>query len=146
MIGTHGRHLLVEYMGCNPSTLNSLDRIKSLMKAAAKAANTTIVTSTFKPFDPQGVSGVVVIEESHLSIHTWPEVGYAAVDFYTCGKGEPEKAHEVLLMGLEATEHELIRVERGRIEESTRMQVDLWERTLPEEWASLIRTSGSTSA
>lgn len=83
------------------------------MRVAAKAAGATIVASVFQPFHPQGVSGVVVIEESHLSIHTWPEHGYASVDFFTCGDGTPERAHEVLREGLEATRAEVLVVERG---------------------------------
>jgi S-adenosylmethionine decarboxylase len=56
-----------------------------MMQNAARAANATIIETAFHRFQPQGVSGVVVIQESHLSIHTWPETGYAAMDFYTCG-------------------------------------------------------------
>lgn len=84
------------------------------MEMAALAAKTNIVASMFQPFVPQGVSGVVVVEESHLSIHTWPEYGYAAVDFYTCGDGDPNAAHEVLKTGLQAQSFEMIYVERGR--------------------------------
>ena len=93
---TRGRHLLVEYHGCAEGLLDDLAAVEALMNRAAVAANTTVVASVFHPFQPQGVSGVVVIEESHLSIHTWPEYGYAAVDFYTCGQGIPEEAHAVL--------------------------------------------------
>ena len=110
---TRSQHLLVEYHGCNPQMLDDLKGIEALMRLAAKAANTSIVASVFHPFTPQGVSGVVVIEESHLSIHTWPEYGYASVDFFTCGDGEPERAHEVLREGLEATRSEVMVVERG---------------------------------
>jgi S-adenosylmethionine decarboxylase proenzyme len=83
------------------------------MERAAQAANTRIVDSLFRPFQPQGVTGVVIIEESHLSIHTWPEHNYAAVDFYTCGVGEPDAAHAVLLEGLQASSHEIIEIDRG---------------------------------
>lgn len=110
---TRGRHLLVEYGGCEGHILDDRAAVETLMRAAAEAAGATIVTSTFHQFAPQGVSGVVVVEESHLSIHTWPELGYAAVDFYTCGDCEPEAAHRLLQEGLGATDFELIRVERG---------------------------------
>jgi S-adenosylmethionine decarboxylase proenzyme len=83
------------------------------MKRAALAAQTTLVQSVFHRFSPQGVSGVVVVEESHLSIHTWPEYGYAAVDFFTCGEGLPESAHAVLREGLGAERSEVMKVERG---------------------------------
>jgi S-adenosylmethionine decarboxylase proenzyme len=93
------------------------------MEAAAQASQTTVVKSVFHPFTPQGISGVVVIEESHLSIHTWPEYGYAAVDFFTCGKGVPERAHEVLQKGLEAEACEVMFVHRGLLTNERSMTV-----------------------
>ncbi len=120
---TRSRHLLVEYHGCNAALLDDVKGVEALMKVAAKAAGTTIVTSVFHPFAPQGVSGVVVIEESHLSIHTWPEHGYASVDFFTCGDGSPERAHEVLREGLEATRAEVLVVERGLYPETPAMRI-----------------------
>lgn len=110
---TCGRHLVVEYIGCETGVLNNVDRIRDLMEQAAKAAQMTIVASVFHPFSPQGVTGVVVLEESHLSIHTWPEIGYAAVDFYTCGGGEPSEAHQVLMTGLVARSFQMFDIERG---------------------------------
>src|SRR5690554_1084674 len=112
-LNTRGRHLLVEYGGCSPEVLDNLELVEKLMKQAAEAAGATIVTSTFHRFMPQGVSGVVVVQESHLSIHTWPEVGYAAVDFYTCGDCVPEEAHRSLFEGLQARDYEIMVVERG---------------------------------
>lgn len=122
-MNTHGKHLLVEYIGCNQATLDDMAQIKELMEKAALAARTRIVASVFHPFNPQGVSGVVVIEESHLSIHTWPEHGYAAVDFYTCGSGIPEEAHKVLREGLQASKFEIVRVDRGNLESLSLMKV-----------------------
>jgi len=110
-------------MGCDQSMLNDVSKIKTLMETAALAANTRVVASVFHPFNPHGVSGVVVIEESHLSIHTWPEHKYAAVDFYTCGNGDPNAAHEVLLMGLRALNCEIIYVDRGILTGGELMQV-----------------------
>lgn len=112
---TRGRHLLVEYFGCDPRVLDDLAAIEALMRLAAEAANATVLASVFHPFVPQGASGVVVLAESHLSIHTWPEHAYAAVDFYTCGDGLPERAHEVLRHGLEAARAEVLVVERGML-------------------------------
>jgi S-adenosylmethionine decarboxylase len=65
--------------------LSDIDGIAAMMIAAAKVARATIMESAFHRFEPQGVSGTVILAESHLSIHTWPEKGYAAMDFYTCG-------------------------------------------------------------
>lgn len=83
------------------------------MKRAAQAAGATLVNTVFHTFSPQGVTGVVVVEESHLSIHTWPEHGYAAVDFFTCGDCLPERAHQTLMQGLQAQSAELMGVDRG---------------------------------
>ncbi|MCG8556509.1 MAG: adenosylmethionine decarboxylase [Proteobacteria bacterium] len=120
---TRGRHLLAEYTGCEAGLLDSVERVEALMRRAAEASRATVVASVFHPFSPQGVSGVVVIEESHLSIHTWPEYGYAAVDFFTCGECSPEQAHEVLKRGLGAREVELMLVDRGRCSVGGRMDV-----------------------
>lgn len=110
---TCGKHLLVEYWGCDSEALDDQSLVEALMKRAAVAAGATIVTSTFHRFAPQGVSGVVVVEESHLSIHTWPERGYAAVDFYTCGNCQPDQAHRVLREGLRPERTERMVVHRG---------------------------------
>src|SRR3954451_14783572 len=75
----------VELMGCDSARLDDVDRIAHDMLQAAKMAQTTVVNSHFHKFSPQGVSGVVIIAESHIAIHTWPEVGYAALDMFTCG-------------------------------------------------------------
>lgn len=103
----------MEYSGCDPVVLDDLELIRNLMLKAAAAAGTVVVGSLFKPFQPQGVTGVLVIEESHLSIHTWPEHGYAAVDFFTCGHGVAEFAHDVLFIGLLADRAECLLVDRG---------------------------------
>ena len=123
-MNTKGQHLLVEYTGCDVEVLDDIKRIESLMNEAAVAARTKIVASVFRPFHPQGVSGVVVIEESHLSIHTWPEHGYASVDFFTCGQGQPLFAHEVLRAGLKAKRVELMMIDRGMMNAESGMSLN----------------------
>ena len=81
-----GRHILVEFYGCNRKKLNDLKYVNDAMTGAAVFAKATVVDDVFHKFSPHGVSGVVVIAESHLAIHTWPEYGYAAVDLFTCGE------------------------------------------------------------
>ena len=81
-----GTHIVCELSGCDPAKLTDVDGVRETMINAALASNATVVTQTFHRFEPQGVSGVVVLQESHISIHTWPESGYAAMDFYTCGE------------------------------------------------------------
>jgi S-adenosylmethionine decarboxylase len=81
-----GRHILAEFYGCPPEKLNDTAQIQQEMVNAALEAGAEIRETVFHNFSPQGVSGVVVISESHLAIHTWPEFGYAAVDIFTCGQ------------------------------------------------------------
>ena len=113
VVTTAARHVLAEYRGCPADRLDDLDAVERLMRAAAQAAGATVIDARFHRFAPHGVSGVLLLLESHLSIHTWPERGYAAVDFYTCGAGDPRRAHEVLAAALRAGECETMLVERG---------------------------------
>jgi len=105
---------LVELHGCDPEALKSIDLIRETMVSAAKVANATIVGVSFHEFSPFGVSGVVVIAESHLSIHTWPEYRYAAVDIFTCGDQlRPETAAEYITIKLKCKNPSLMEVRRG---------------------------------
>lgn len=80
-----GRHVLVELSHCAPELLSDMDGVRAAMVQAARVAGAEVREVAFHRFSPRGISGVVVISESHLSIHTWPELGYAAIDVYTCG-------------------------------------------------------------
>jgi len=109
-----GRHLLVELQDCNREDLNDLAYLKNAMLTAAVDCGAVVLGESFHRFSPQGISGVVVIAESHLSIHTWPEYGYAAVDIFTCGTTvRPEKAAEVLIEKLGAKNHSTTEIKRG---------------------------------
>ena len=109
-----GRHLLVELHDCDREALNDLDLIRDAMLKAAIESGAEILGDSFHRFSPQGVSGVVVIAESHLSIHTWPEFGYAAVDVFTCGTCvDPEKAASVLIEKLASRNHSTMEIPRG---------------------------------
>jgi len=81
-----GRHVLAEVHGCRFEVLNDIKKVQDIMVNAALEAGAEVREVVFHKFSPQGVSGVVVISESHLAIHTWPELGYAAVDVFTCGE------------------------------------------------------------
>nr|BCX00838.1 MAG: S-adenosylmethionine decarboxylase proenzyme [Bacteroidota bacterium] len=81
-----GRQILVEFYQCDPEVLNDEARIRDILIEGVRRSKATIVTDSFHSFSPHGVSGVVVIAESHVAIHTWPEYGYAAVDIFTCGE------------------------------------------------------------
>ncbi len=80
-----GRQILVEFYDCEQAKINDVDFIETVMIDAANASKATIISHNFHKFSPYGVSGVVVIAESHITIHTWPEHNYAAVDIFTCG-------------------------------------------------------------
>lgn len=113
-----GYHLLVELFECNKSTLNDVDKVKEILVEAAERSLATILKTAFHRFNPHGVSGVVVIAESHLSIHTWPEYGYAAADIFTCGNSlKPNLAMECMISCFEAKEYKIIKVRRGVLNE-----------------------------
>jgi S-adenosylmethionine decarboxylase proenzyme len=120
-----GHHVLVEFYNCTKERLNDVWHIEQSMNQAALAAGATIVESCFHRFMPHGVSGVVVIAESHLAIHTWPEYGYASVDLYTCGdECNPMAAFEVLKETLGATTAEIQKITRGHMNVIQRQMKD----------------------
>ncbi|MEM3828002.1 MAG: adenosylmethionine decarboxylase [Conexivisphaerales archaeon] len=108
-----GRHILAEYFQCDSRLLNDSTLLEEFLNKAVSCANATIVSSSFRTFEPFGVSGIIIIAESHFAIHTWPEYGYAAIDFFTCGdSADPWKAHECLksfLKPLYTKEQEVLR-------------------------------------
>jgi S-adenosylmethionine decarboxylase len=109
-----GKHLLLELKDCNREVLNDLKFLQGILPAAASEAGATILGESFHQFEPHGVSGVVIIAESHLFIHTWPECGYAAVDIFTCGDSvQPEKAAHKLIRELGAKSHSILEIQRG---------------------------------
>lgn len=117
-----GHQLMVEYHGCAPELLNDVEHVKRSMVAAAKATGATIVGELFHHFSPHGVSGVVVIAESHLAIHTWPEYGYAAVDLFTCGDEiDPYLGFALLKDALDAERSEVAEIYRGKFESKVRL-------------------------
>ena len=113
------RHLLLELKICNEEVLDDLDFLKGCLNEAAIQSGATVVGESFYHFSPHGVSGVVNIAESHISIHTWPEYKYAAVDVFTCGEDvDPGKAVTLITERLGAQSHSLIELRRGIIEDS----------------------------
>jgi S-adenosylmethionine decarboxylase len=113
-LDARGTHIICELSGCDQRTLSDLDSVRETMVAAAREANAEVLKVAFHRFQPHGVSGVVVIAESHLSIHTWPESGYAAVDFYTCGDHtDPWRACELAARQLGAQSMLTTEIKRG---------------------------------
>ena len=114
VVNSLGRHILAEFYGCSFDVLNDLEVVKKHMIDAALVAGAEVRESVFHKFSPQGVSGVVVISESHLAIHTWPELGYAAVDVFTCGERvDPWDACRYLSEKLQAEQITASEMRRG---------------------------------
>lgn len=112
-----GKHLLVELHGCSPELLKRTEMVKEILLSAAKVCKATVVDLAFHEFSPFGVSGVVVIAESHLSIHTWPEYRYAAVDIFTCGDAiTPEEAADYIANRFKCKDPTIIHIKRGIIQ------------------------------
>ena len=109
-----GTHLLLELRECNPALLDDLDYVKDAMVSAAQVVGAQIIGESFHRFNPQGVTGVLAIAESHLSIHTWPEHGYAAADIFMCGTSrKPRKAAQLLIDRLESRDPDIVERQRG---------------------------------
>ncbi|HZX50286.1 MAG TPA: adenosylmethionine decarboxylase [Candidatus Paceibacterota bacterium] len=107
-----GTHIIAEFFGCKK--LNDLKLIRQSLKEAAHICNATILHTKFHKFSPQGLTGYVLLAESHISIHTWPEHGYAAVDVFTCGLMDTEKAVRHLADQFEAQKVEFKKITRGK--------------------------------
>ena len=109
-----GRHILAEIYGCQFDILNDAEKVERIMVKAALESGAEVREAVFHKFSPQGVSGVVVISESHLAIHTWPELGYAAVDVFTCGETvDPWDACNYLTEAFKAQSVECKEILRG---------------------------------
>ncbi|MEN9969717.1 MAG: hypothetical protein RIR94_1924, partial [Bacteroidota bacterium] len=130
-----GNHILVEFMNCDPHVMNDVAAIERDMVGAARKAEATVINSTFHHFSPYGVSGVVVIQESHLAIHTWPEYGYAAVDVFTCGDMNAWIAFDHLKECFGAKSYSAIEMKRGSVNLLTRNDFDITSaREKAAEW------------
>lgn len=111
-----GHQIIAEFYGCDADLLANVDYVTDVMLEAASRAKATIVTHTFHHFSPLGVSGAVIIAESHLAIHTWPEYGYAAVDLFTCGDSlHTEEAFHYLREALASETFSTMSLERGHM-------------------------------
>jgi len=109
-----GKHVLAEFYKCDSAIINDVALVEKSMIEAAKRAKATVISSSFHHFSPFGVSGTVVIAESHLAIHTWPEYGYASIDIYTCGETiEPWVAFKYLVKKFKAKETSMMEMKRG---------------------------------
>ena len=112
-----GHHTLIELHGCDAARLSDVAGIRALMLDAVREAGGTYVTDVFHHFSPHGVSGVIVIAESHVTIHTWPEHSYAAADVFTCGESFKHGLFvESMRIGLGADRVQTQVVKRGELD------------------------------
>ena len=108
------KHFLLELYRCDCEKLNDESILRCILNRAAKLANATVLNLISNKFEPQGVTAIALLAESHISIHTWPESNYSAVDIFTCGKNMmPELASQYLIESLMAEEHSLRVIERN---------------------------------
>jgi S-adenosylmethionine decarboxylase len=130
---TIGHHYIAEASGCTPAIIGKVEAVEQILVRAAEIAGVQVWSISFHRFNPNGVSGVVVISESHLSVHTWPEYGYAALDIFTCGDtAKPEKAVEWALKQFGASNVHITEVTRG-LDEGDRVffhSIVTWEEEL----------------
>lgn len=108
-----GRHVHLDLYDCPRELLLAPSHAQNILRAAAQQMNATIVSDHFHAFSPHGVSGVVIIAESHLTVHTWPEHGYAAVDVFSCGGLDLDAGIAHLIAGFRAGRHYLAGFDRG---------------------------------
>jgi S-adenosylmethionine decarboxylase len=130
---TIGHHYIAEASGCTPAIIGKVETVEQILVRAAEIAGVQVWSISFHRFNPNGVSGVVVISESHLSVHTWPEYGYVALDIFTCGDtAKPEKAVEWALKQFGASNVHITEVTRG-LDEGDRVffhSIVTWEEEL----------------
>ena len=109
-----GLHLLADFQGVDPALLRNAADIDTLLRQAAVAAGATVLHSHFHSFgEGQGITGVVLLAESHISIHTWPEVGFAAADIFMCGASRPQLALDLIRQALQPASAAVRTIERG---------------------------------
>lgn len=113
---TLGHHILIDFYSADPRVLSNPERVREILLSAIRLSGLTIVLDTFHHFEPNGVSGVVVIAESHVTIHTWPEHSYAAVDIFTCGESmQSDAIQSAIQEGLKSTRLTTQALSRGCI-------------------------------
>ncbi|MBE0479686.1 MAG: adenosylmethionine decarboxylase [Dehalococcoidia bacterium] len=113
-MGTLGKHFLLDLKDCSSGLLDDIDFIKEVLISVAKEAGTAVLGVSFHRFQPQGVSGAVLITGAHLCVHTWPEYGYAAIDIFTHGDSfRPDEAARLIVEKLESKNPAIVELKRG---------------------------------
>ena len=111
-----GRHLILEMWDCSSDTVNNIKDIKKILAKTAKVINATVIDIMCHHFSPYGVTGVAILAESHISIHTWPEHKYVAADIFLCGNAiSPQVAASYLIQAFQAKESSIAEFKRGDV-------------------------------
>ena len=114
ILSHQSKHILLELYRCDCEKINDESFLRCILNRAAKLANATVLNLISNKFEPQGVTAIALLAESHISIHTWPESNYSAVDIFTCGQNMmPEVASQYLIESLMAKEHYLRVIDRN---------------------------------
>lgn len=109
-----GRHSILECYGCEPDILRNQNELEGLLVDCAVKANATVLHTYFHKFDQgEGVTGVIALAESHISVHTWPEYGYMAIDVFMCGDCDPEVSIRYIIEKMNIRMHSLSTLQRG---------------------------------
>ncbi len=123
---TVGIHIIADFYGVDPAVLARVEKMKEIFEGAVKFAKLSKISSDYYQFRPEGASGIVLIAESHLSFHTWPEYGLVTLDVYTCGAPEQaELAFQYLKEKLKPTRVDVVRMDRGVAVEDTKAVIEI---------------------
>ena len=107
-----GKHVLIELRGVDPGLLDNVDEVMRILSESAEKGEVTVEGTLKHKFKPQGVSGILLLSESHISIHTWPEIGFAAIDIFTCG-GKPDLITEHIIKEFKPKTSKVDSLDRG---------------------------------
>ena len=121
-----GKHYIIELNECNPDRIEKVSTVKEIFLQAARLSKATILDYFFHQFQPVGVSGVILIAESHFTIHTWPEKKYAGIDIFTCGDMNVEIAIETMQQGFQPTNTNVQKLLRGSYETDKSQQLPIY--------------------
>ena len=120
-----GIHLIADFFECDSSVINNAESVEKIMTEAVKISGATIVKPFFHRFSPHGISGIIVVAESHFAIHTWPEHSAAAVDIFSCGDFNYIDALVYIKESIKSPENSVIQVYRGNISVSDTIDKEL---------------------
>lgn len=117
-MATLGRHIILEMRGCSKNVINDVEKVKNILTEATKVSRATLVEVICHHFSPYGVTGVAILAESHISVHTWPEHAYAAADIFICGNTDPRLAASYIADRFHAHEYSMMELQRGNFSQN----------------------------